>query len=57
MMLELIQHEGTVNVPCDLLVKILILPIEGEMKLLVRFGDNIINDNEELLILPKFDLN
>jgi hypothetical protein len=36
------QHEGTVNVPCDLTSEDFDLPIQGEMKLLVRFGDNII---------------
>jgi uncharacterized metal-binding protein YceD (DUF177 family) len=28
------------------------LPIEGEMKLIVRFGDAYNNDNEDLLVLP-----
>jgi len=28
------------------------LPIKGNMKLLVRFGDAYNNDNEDLLILP-----
>lgn len=52
-MLELIfKHEGTVNVPCDLTSEDFDLPIEGEMKLIVRFGDEYNNDNEELLILP-----
>lgn len=52
-MLELIfKHEGTVNVPCDLTSEDFDLPIEGEMKLIVRFGDVYNNDNEELLILP-----
>ena len=52
-MLELIfKHEGTVNVPCDLTSEDFDLPIEGEMKLLVRFGDTYNNDNEELLVLP-----
>jgi uncharacterized metal-binding protein YceD (DUF177 family) len=52
-MLELIfKHQGTVNVPCDLTSEDFDLPIEGEMKLIVRFGDAYNNDNEELLILP-----
>jgi uncharacterized metal-binding protein YceD (DUF177 family) len=52
-MLELIfNHEGTVNVPCDLTSEDFDLPIKGEMKLIVRFGDEYNNDNEELLILP-----
>ncbi|MGO4820242.1 MULTISPECIES: YceD family protein [unclassified Flavobacterium] len=52
-MLELIlEHKGSVNVPCDLTSEEFDLPIEGKMKLIVRFGDQFNNDNEELLILP-----
>jgi uncharacterized metal-binding protein YceD (DUF177 family) len=52
-MLELIfKQQGTVNVPCDLTSEDFDLPIEGEMKLIVRFGDVYNSDNEELLILP-----
>jgi uncharacterized metal-binding protein YceD (DUF177 family) len=52
-MLELIfSQKGTVNVPCDLTSEDFDLPIEGEMKLIVRFGDVYNSDNEELLILP-----
>jgi uncharacterized metal-binding protein YceD (DUF177 family) len=51
-MLELVfKHEGTVNVPCDLTSEDFDLPIQGEMKLLVRFGDTYNNDNE-VLVLP-----
>jgi uncharacterized metal-binding protein YceD (DUF177 family) len=28
------------------------LPVKGKLKLIVRFGDEYNNDNEELLILP-----
>lgn len=52
-MLELdFKHKGTVNVPCDLTNEDFDLPIKGKMKLIVRFGDEFNNDNEELLILP-----
>ncbi|MBC5839198.1 YceD family protein [Flavobacterium muglaense] len=52
-MLELVfDHKGTVNVPCDLTSEDFDLPIEGKMKLIVRFGDEYNNDNEELLVLP-----
>lgn len=52
-MLELVfQHQGTVNVPCDLTSEEFDLPIKGKMKLIVRFGEEFNNDNEELLILP-----
>jgi uncharacterized metal-binding protein YceD (DUF177 family) len=35
------------------------LPIKGNMKLIVRFGDEFNNDNEELLIIPhgEFQIN
>lgn len=52
-MLELaFKHKGTVNVPCDMTNEEFDLPIKGNMKLIVRFGDAYNNDNEELLILP-----
>ena len=52
-MLELaFKHKGTVNVPCDMTNEEFDLPINGKMKLIVRFGDAFNNDNEELLILP-----
>jgi len=46
------KHKGTVNVPCDLTNEDFDLPVKGKMKLIVRFGDEFNNDNEELLILP-----
>ena len=52
-MLELaFKHKGTVNVPCDMTNEDFDLPIIGNMKLIVRFGEVFNNDNEELLILP-----
>ena len=52
-LLELVfKHNGTVNVPCDMTNEEFDLPIKGKVKLIVRFGDNFNNDNEELLILP-----
>ena len=46
------KHKGTVNVPCDLTGENFDLPIKGKLKLVVQFGDEFNNDNEELLILP-----
>ncbi|MEM8522876.1 DUF177 domain-containing protein [Flavobacterium sp. PL12] len=45
-------HKGSVNVPCDLTSEDFDLPIKGKMKLIVRFGEEFNNENEELLILP-----
>lgn len=59
-MLELdFKHKGTVNVPCDLTGEEFDLPIKGKMKLIVRFGDEFNDENEELLILPhgEFEIN
>ena len=46
------KHKGTVNVPCDVSGEDFDLPIKGKMKLIVRFGDEFNDENEELLILP-----
>jgi len=52
-MLELaFKHKGTVNVPCDLTGEMFDLPVKGKIKLVVQFGEEFNNDNEELLILP-----
>ncbi len=52
-MLELaFKHSGTVHVPCDLTGEMFDLPIKGKIKLVVQFGEEFNNDNEELLILP-----
>ena len=52
-MLEIsFAHKGTVNVPCDLTGEQFDLPIKGKIKLVVQFGDEFNNDNDELLILP-----
>ena len=52
-MLEMqFEHSGTVNVPCDVTGEDFDMPVEGTLKLVVKFGDEFNNDNEELLILP-----
>ena len=52
-MLELnFKHKGTVHVPCDSTGEMFDLPVKGKLRLVVQFGDEFNNDNEELLILP-----
>jgi uncharacterized metal-binding protein YceD (DUF177 family) len=52
-MLELsFKHKGTITVPCDLTNEIFDLPIKGKIKLVVTFGEEFNDDNEELLVLP-----
>lgn len=59
-MLELaISHQGTVNVPCDVTNEDFDLPVNGQLNLVVKFGEEFNNDSEDLLILPpsEFQLN
>jgi len=52
-MLELsFKHKGTVNVPCDLSNEDFDLPVKGKLTLIVKFGDEYNDDNDELLVLP-----
>ena len=46
------KHSGTVNVPCDLTGEFFDMPIKGKLNLIVQFGEEYNDDNEELLILP-----
>ena len=46
------KHKGTVNVTCDVSGEQFDLPVKGNIKLVVQFGEVFNNDNEELLILP-----
>ena len=46
------KHKGSVNVPCDMTSEFFDLQIKGKINLVVQFGEQFNNDNEELLILP-----
>lgn len=52
-MLELhFGHSGTVNVPCDLSNENFDLPINGKLDIVVKFGEEYNDENDEILILP-----
>lgn len=52
-MLELhFKHKGTVNVPCDLTNEDFDLPVKGKLELIVKYGDEYNDENDEMLILP-----
>ncbi|MBL7471341.1 YceD family protein [Robertkochia sediminum] len=52
-MLELsFSTEGSVNVPCDLTDEPFDLPVEGDLHLVVKFGEEYNDENEEMLIIP-----
>ncbi len=44
--------KGTVNVPCDLTGELFDLEIEGSFPLIVKFGQEFNDDNDEVLIIP-----
>ncbi len=50
---------GSVNVDCDISTEPFNLPIENELPLVVKFGDEFNNENEELLVIPhgEYELN
>ena len=52
-MLELhFAGSGNVSVSCDLSNEAFDLPIEGQLDLVVKFGEHYDDDNDEVLILP-----
>ena len=46
------KHKGTIHVSCDLTNEMFDMPIKGQMKLVVQFGEEFNNENDELLVLP-----
>ena len=46
------KNEGTVNVNCDVSSEPFNLAVQGELLLVVKFGDAYNDDDAELLILP-----
>jgi uncharacterized metal-binding protein YceD (DUF177 family) len=55
-MFELNFHfKGWVNVTCDLTNEFFNQPIDSNMNLIVKFGDEFNNENEEILIIPYAD--
>ena len=52
-MLELhFSGQGVVNVNCDVSNEPFDLPVEGQLDLVVKFGEDFNDDNDEVLILP-----
>ncbi len=53
------KAEGSVNVNCDVTNEPYDEPIEGEFELVVKFGEEYNDDNEEILIIPhgEYELN
>ncbi|TMU55213.1 YceD family protein [Flagellimonas algicola] len=52
-MMELeLEAEGTVNVDCDLTGEPFDLPIASQLNLVIKFGEEYNNENDEILIIP-----
>lgn len=51
--MELIfQAKGTVNVNCDVITEPFDISIENDFKLVIKFGDEYNDENEEILVIP-----
>lgn len=46
------KHKTKVNVPCDLTGVNFDLSIKGKLNLIVQFGEEYNDDNEEILVIP-----
>ncbi len=46
------KAKGNVNVLCDVSMEPYDQPVEGQMNVIVKFGDEYNDDNEELIIIP-----
>ena len=46
------KQKGTIHVPCDLTNEMFDIPVKAKIRLVVQFGEEFNNDNDELLILP-----
>lgn len=53
MMLLNFSFNGTITVPCDRCLDDVIIPVEGEEKLIVKFGREEYSDTDDIVILPE----
>lgn len=51
----MLSGKGHVNVDCDLSREPFDLPIEAELELVIKFGDEFNDDAEDILVLPHGD--
>lgn len=53
MLIFIIKHKGTAKVNCHRCLAGILQNIEGNNKLIVKFGNDIENDNESIITLPQ----
>ena len=46
------KADGFVEVPCDVSNELYQQPVKGELKLVIKFGPEFNDDNEDILIIP-----
>ncbi len=51
----LVKTEGTVDLTCDISNEEFTYPIENEIKILVKFGEEYDDSNEEIITIPMTD--
>jgi uncharacterized protein len=45
--------KGEVTVPCDRCLDPLVYPLEGEQRLIVKFGEEAFEETDEIIVLPE----
>lgn len=53
MLVLLFSYKGYINADCDRCLQPVQIPVEGENRLVVKFGDTNADDTEEVITLPK----
>lgn len=55
MMLLTFNFKGTITVPCDRCLDEVDVSVEGEEKLIAKFGNEIFNETDEILVIPEHE--
>lgn len=47
--------KGTISLPCDRCLEIIEYPIEGEFRLIVKFGEDYHEETDEIVVIPSME--
>ena len=53
MMILDFEFDGSISVPCDRCLDEVEIPVDGEERLIVKFGNEAYDDTDDILILPE----
>ena len=55
MLLLKFNFKGTITVPCDRCLDLVEIAVDGEEKLIIKFGNEMYEETEDILILPIYE--